>query len=263
MARTTMLALALSALLWAPVEAAAKTSVLVKFVLQAYTQHFDAAQTDEVQKQATELIAARLDEHVPFLEFAGQGDGPFTLTATLRRRLPSERTAAPGEVVLEFKLDGGGLTGREFVVFRPANNIDPIPRVDGLVKEIDLRLTEETYRVQLRSLLLKVPVAATGEVVSVPQPGWALPYQRNELCLDSRSQLEVDHVVQLSGGVLRPRLKASAEGDDVQGRIVGLPTNPAEFQQRIAALPPGQVTVGPIWVIVYEDLQNCSKDFPR
>src|SRR5437879_9682971 len=109
MARAAVLALALLALPGANAEAAtAKTSVLVKFELQAYRDHFDPAQADELEKRAAELIAAKLHEHVPFLEFTAQSGPSFSLTATLRARLAAERAGAPGEVVLEFKLGGAG-----------------------------------------------------------------------------------------------------------------------------------------------------------
>jgi hypothetical protein len=147
-------------------------------------------------------------------------------------------------------------------VFRPANSITGIPGVDGLVKEIDTRLGGEQY-LRLRALLLRVPVATTGNVVSSPTPGWALPYLRNELCLPFESQLDVHHVITTPQGVLRPRLPARAEADDSEGRIVGVPTSATEFQQKIATLPQNQITVGPIWVTVYEDPGDCSRDFVR
>src|SRR2546427_683058 len=88
--------------------APAETAGLGKFELQAYRNHFDPAQTDELEKRAAELIAANLHEHVPFLEFTAQGGSSFTLKATLRARLAPERAGAPGEVVLQFSLGGAG-----------------------------------------------------------------------------------------------------------------------------------------------------------
>jgi hypothetical protein len=261
-ARALACVLALLALT-GPAAAATRTAVTVKFVLQAFRpEHFNDAESEQVQKLAGELLAAKLRERVPFLDFTTQAGPSFAFVATLRSRLAAEHAGAPGEVILEFRLDGAGAPRPEFVVFRPANSITGIPGVDGLVKEIDTRLGGEQY-LRLRALLLRVPVATTGNVVSSPTPGWALPYLRNELCLPFESQLDVHHVITTPQGVLRPRLPARAEADDSEGRIVGVPTSATEFQQKIATLPQNQITVGPIWVTVYEDPGDCSRDFVR
>jgi len=244
-------------------EAAAKTPVTVKFVLKAYDGQFDTAEVETIQRQVTEQIAARLGEHARFLEYVTQDGNAFIVTATLQPRLASERSGAPGEVVFHFKLEGPRVQANpEFVVFRPANDIGSIPGVEGFVKEIDLRLSEQIYRNQLRPLLLRVPIATTGKLLSSPAAGWLLPYGRVEICLDPDSQLGIEHTVQITGGVLRPKLFAHADGD-FEGHILGRPVNPSEFQQQLGTLPADQVSIGSIWVTEYRDLVPCSNAFQK
>lgn len=265
MTRAALLALLLLALTAS--EASAKTLVTVKFVLTAYQQvFFDAAQTELIQKRAADRIIARLREHARFLDFTAQ-DSPFKLTVTLRPRLASERTetpprAVPGEVVLQFNLEGPRVTAEPvYVVFRPASDIGRVPPVDGFIEEIDIKLPQEIYRGQLRSMLLKVPIANTAQVRTA---GWLLPYERSELCLEVDSELDIEHLVRLTGGgTRRQKLSAIADGD-VDGRILGSPAQAAEAKlQELAALPPSQVAVDLVWVTKYQDLTGCSRDFPR
>ncbi len=243
-------------------EAVTKTPVTVTFVLKAYDGQFDASEIETIQRRAAEQIVARLNQHARFLEYTTQSGSAFILSATLHPRSAGERSGAPGEVVVEFKLQGPRVQGNpEFVVFRPANDTGGIPGVEGFVKEVDIRLPEQIYRDQLRPLLLRIPIAKTGTLLSNPAAGWLLPYGRVELCLDPDSQLGIEHTVQVTGGVLRPKLLAHADGD-LQGHILGRPVNPTEFQQ-LGAFPPDQVSVDAIWVTDYRDLVPCSEDFQK
>ncbi len=244
-------------------EGASKTPVTVKFVLKAYDGQFDAGEIDTIEKRAAEQIVARLGEHARFLDYTTQSGSPFTLTATLRPRLVAERTGAPGEVVFQFKLEGPRVQANvEFVVFRPANDTGSIPGVPEFVKEIEVKLSEQAYRDQLRPLLLRVPIAKTGTLVNSPAAGWLLPYGRVEICLDPDSQLGIEHTVNVSGGVLRPKLLAHADGD-LQGHILGRPVSPLEFQQQVGRFASSQVSVDAVWVTDYRDLVPCSEAFQK
>jgi hypothetical protein len=243
-------------------EAASKTPVTVKFVLKAYDGQFDAGETAALQKRAAEQIVGRLRQYAPFFEYTTQSGSAFTLTVTLQPRLVAERKGAPAEVVAHFQLDGPRVkTNPEFVVFRPASDTGGIPGVDGFVKEVDIKVSEQAYRDHLRPLLLRIPIAKTGTVVSNPA-GWLLPYGRVELCLDPDSQLDIEHTVRVGEAVLRPKLPAHADGE-LQGHILGRPVNLTEFQQQLGALSPAQVSVNAIWVSDYRDLIPCSADFQK
>lgn len=264
MARAVAIALAFLMLAGTAADATQRTTVTVKFVLKAYRgDEFDEAQSVEVEKHAAERIAKRLATHVPFLEFTNQDGSEFTLTAMLRKSSVAGRPQAPREVGFSFKLEGPRVqANEEYVVFRPASDLSSIPFVDELVQEIDIKLTEETYRGRLRPLLCQVPIAKTGQVVTGSAPGWVLPHKRNDICMDFQSQLRIEHVVQLAPVVRRMVLSGRADGE-LQGQIFGSPVNPSEFQQQLGAVAPGQVSVELIWVSDYRDLVPCSTDFGK
>lgn len=245
-----------------PSEAASKTAVTVKFVLSAYPREFDPGQVEAIQKQAAERIVMRLGEHTRFLDFTTKDGKPFTLTVTLRPRSAAGRLDAPGEVVFEFTLVGPRVTADPlYVTFRPANDISRVPPVDQFLEEVDLRLLEHAFGGTLVQSLIAVPIATTAEL-RPSVPGWLLPYQRNELCLEVDSELTIEHVVRIAGGSRRPKLEAIADGD-VDGRILGSPRDPAAFQQTIAGLPPADVSVDLVWVKKYQERVGCSPDFPQ
>jgi hypothetical protein len=246
----------------APSEAASKTAVTVKFVLSAYPREFDPGQVQAIERQAAERIVMRLGEHTRFLTFTTQDGNLFTLTVTLRPRSAAERPDAPGEVVFQFSLVGPRVRADPvYVTFRPANDISRVPPVDQFIEEVDLRLSQHASGGTLVQSLITVPIATTAEM-RPSLPGWLLPYQRNELCLEVDSELTIEHVVRVAGGgSRRPQLVAIADGD-VDGRILGSPQNPADFQQ-IAGLPPADVSVDLIWVKKYQARVGCSPDFPR
>lgn len=263
MTRVAVLALALLALAAPAARAATKTAVTVTFSLRAYEVEFLPAEIAHVETRAAERIVARLREYAPFLDFTTAPGKEFTLAATLRPRATGERAGAPAEVIVQFKLGGPQVQARpEHVIFRPANDLSGVPLVDGFIEEIDLKLTEDVYRGQLRSMLLQVPIARTGQFSSNPA-GWVLPHRRTELCLHFQSRLNVEHIVRLAPeNVRRPQLPARAD-EDRQGQIFGRPVDPSNFQQEFATIQADQVSVAGIWITEYRDLVPCSSDFGR
>ena len=267
MARALAIALAFLMLAGTAADATQRTAVTVKFVLNEYRGGlvFDDAQSFEVQKRAAERIVERLREHVRFLEFTTQEGSEFTLTATLKKSSAAEGSLAPPEIGISFKLEGPQVkTNEEYVVFRSADKLEGISTlVDVFVQQIDMKLTEEIYKGRLRPLLCKVPIAKTGgKVVIGPMPGWEIPHKYTDICLGLDSHLGIEHVVRLPPYVRRTVLPGLAD-TDIKGQIVGSPVNPAEFQQLLGAVAPGQVSVEFIWVTDYIEPALCSPDFGK
>lgn len=247
-------------------EAAGKTRVRVKFVMNEYKQYFNAAQIATIEKRAAEQLISRLGgEHARFLDFTTQdGSASFVLTVTLRSRLAAERIGAPGEVIFHFTVDGPGLQAKhEFVVFRPADDTAKIPALDVFVEDIKKALSDQAYREQLRPLLLNVPIASSGKVLSgAPGPGWLLPYRHQDICLDYESQLRIHHVIRSGAAVHRPKLAARADSD-VGGQILGRPVDAAEFARHLGAVRPDDVKIDSVLVTDFHDLAGCAGEFSR
>lgn len=278
MVRAVAIALGFFMLAGTAADATQRTAVTVKFVLNEYGKLlFDDAQGVEVQKLAAERIANRLTALVPFLEFTTKEGSEFTLTATLRKSSAAGSSLAPSEIGISFKLEGpeGSLapfrlggpqvrTNEEYVVFRSADKLEGISTlVEVFVLQIEMKLTEETYKGRLRPLLGKVPIAKTGgKVVTGPMPGWEIPYNYNDICLGRYSVLGIEHEVGLPPYVRRRVLDGLADSE-LKGQIVGSPVNPAELQQLLGAVAPGQVTVKLIWVTDYKEFVSCLTDFGK
>src|SRR6266513_5709125 len=195
MYRTGRIALALIVLLAASAHAGQKTAVTVKFVVDAYQAYFLAPQRAELTAKAAARISERLRAYVPHFDFTTD-DKPFVLTIRLAPRVNAERRDAPKEIGLHIELTGPRVGRvRDYVVFRPPEDMTPITTVDDMVLEIDGRLPEAEYAGRITDLLVRVPIAQDGRVIFQPRSGWILPYRVAEICLDRGSQVTIESMV--------------------------------------------------------------------
>jgi hypothetical protein len=272
MRQVTWIVIALAALGAAPAQGDPKTQVSVRFVLEepTYRPHFTPAQIAELESKAAVRIVQRLKAYAPFLDFTTDAGRPFTLTIRLNAREPSQRTAAPTEVGLHLGLAGPKIASgaTDYVVFRKADNLDPIGAVETLVEEIDGRLPEAEIRGRVAELLHQVPIARKGLVLLQPVRGWILPHRPGDICMELGSELAIESAVPTPVGVRQtPRLEALATTEyDPQGptpagvprgQVFSEPKDPNRFQQELGSAPAERIAVNGVWIVKYFNIAGC------
>lgn len=229
-------------------------------------------QRDALQAKAAQAVASWLDQQMGFVDFEAGSSGPHRLVLHLEVA-PDAGTRPYKETQLRLELLGQPTAQPLVWRFRPDDRFgEPTGGVDGLVREIGLRLGGIDKQALVRQVLSRVPIASEAQLWKDPV-GWVIPYSRTDLCMDLRSLLHIENMMPSGAGPVLKEYDARATGDfkppeaqpaaaTLRGRVFTEPQTSPEGLAELGRAKADQVAIRAVYIVEYQPLATCSRPVP-
>jgi hypothetical protein len=199
----------------AELHAQPRPRVLVRFRIVEATFRNTYPAIQQLQASAAQLLAAKMDSSVRYLEFVTQRPAEYELLVTLDRR--DRGTQGSGEVGLYTLVSdltpAGGLTlpDEYWVRFRTAGQYsDPRGTPAEFLRQLRLRISREHIAQLSLSRLRAIPLVRRSEASTWVPMGWILPFKHETLCLGTTSTFRIVNVYHGAAGVVEFPVIATA-----------------------------------------------------
>ena len=229
-----LLPILLSVLCWRPLPAMAERPQLaVRFQITVpdYVDSFDAAVLDSIAASITDGLVVLLQGNIGFSDFAAAGASNHTAAGSVAADNSVTKTLSV-ELTNELPDISGGLQAVLFRIALEPNSSQQrsltwpflsaevahfeIPRIDELASGIRLHLSDPDLHAAIaRKLLRHVSITELAQFVNHGPTNllWIIPFQREELCIDTNSILSFKCDISSGPGfVTEHDLEAEANG---------------------------------------------------